>query len=437
MKAGDKVTLQWRGFTQTGTARPLNPVWTVSQTDVGRPLTRLIGRNDVLLIDKGRLELSYKVVYVDGGKDSVSAQQNLKIAPPTQSYLPKPSIDGHGGGPLNPDLFPDGITVRIALYTGARSGDVVTLYTLVANVISAYAAVRIDPSTVDSGLLTLAMDPSWLMVNNGKSAQLFYQYARAGASLTGEPLALLIRTPLDLPVPELDDTKQEPGDEFDQLTMDANDTTSGSLAFVPDGVVIGTDDSVHLHWGLPDVQGHVAIPIAADRKTFNVPKNAIAMHMGAGVGARERLDVYYRVVPSGEPVENYTDSDHIFLKIIPFPQSSFPRIQCKEALGTGGNLSLLQITDPQGATFQLARWAYMHQDQILNIKVVGKENYLLKDYKVVESDVGGTKFSWLSKDFLEQQIGVGNKFKVSVTVSFDGGQTHLAFYDSPELTLTV
>lgn len=437
MKEGDKVTLQWQGFTQTGTARPLNPVWTVTQANVGQPLTRLVGRNDVLLIENGRLELSYKITYAGGGDESISAQQNLRIVAPTQPYLPKPSIDRYSGGPLDPDLFPEGITVRMDLYPEARSGDIVTLYTVIGAVISAYASVRIDPSTVDSGVLSIPMARAWLLANNGKSAELFYQYARAGATLSGEPLALLIRKPLELPAPDIDDTKQESGDDPDQRTMDAGITTSGSLAFVPTGAVIGPNDSVQLHWGKPGTQGHVAIPLAADRKTFTIPKNAIAMHMGAGEAGRERLSVYYRVIPSGEPAENYQDSLPVFLKVIPFPKNRFPTIQCELAQGTGGQLSLARITDARGARFNLTNWSYMNEDQILNIKVFGKEHYLLKDHVVLVSEVGKVKESWLSTDFLTTQVGVNNKFRVSVTVSFDGGHIHHSFNDSPELTLTV
>lgn len=435
MAKGDKVTLRWRGFTATGTPRPLNPVWTVTEADVGHPLTRLVGRTEVMLLENGRLELSYSIAYAGGGVDSVSAQQNLTIVAPTEQYLPIPTIDRHGGGSLDPDLFPEGITVRITLYPGARSGDVVTLYIGVAAGIRAHVSVRIDPSTIDSGVLTFHLDHAWLMSNNGKSAELSYQYARAGQSLSGTPLPLLIRKPLDLPPPEIANTTQEPGDEPEERMMDAGVTTAGSHASVPASAVIGENDSVHLHWGKPGEPGHVAIPVAADRKTFTIPKNAIATHMGAGEGARARLSVYYRVVPSGEPAENYQDSTFVYLKIKPFPQNRFPTIQCELAQGTGGRLSLSLVTDSRGARFNLAQWSYMHEGQILNIKVVNKDHYLLKDYEVKEADVGIVNTSWLSKEFLVSQVGVGGKFKVSVTVSFDGGQTFLPFNDSPELTL--
>lgn len=436
MKVGDKVTLQWRGFTEADTPKPLNPVWTVAEANVGQPLTRLVGRTEVILIENGRLELSYKITYAGGGAESVSAQQNFRIVAPIEPLLPIPVIDRHGGGPLDPDLFPDGITVRVTLYSGARSGDIVTLYTMVGTVTQAQISMRIDLSTVDSGVLTFNLEYAWLLNNNGKLAELFYQYARPGESLSSDPLPVLIRKPLELPQPDIADTNQETGDQPDERTMDAGITTAGSKASVPDNAVIGENDAVELHWGKHGTTGHVAIPLSADRKTFSIPKNAIAMHMGAGEGARERLSVYYRVVPSDEPAENYQDSAYVYLKILPFPKNRFPTIQCAQAVGTGGKLSLADITDARGAQFNLAQWSYMYEKQILNIKVVGKEQYLLKDYELLSSEVGVAKTSWLPKDFLVSQIGVGNKFRVSVTVSFDGGRTHLPFNDSPELTIT-
>ncbi|MDQ0127241.1 hypothetical protein J2W17_006241 [Pseudomonas lini] len=438
MAKGDKVTLLWQGFDRNANPRPpLRPVWEVTDAQVGRPLTRLVSRNEVLLIAAGRLELSYSIVYAGGGEDSVSALQTLRIVAPTLQRLPELAIDDHGGGPVDPVRFPEGVTLRGALHPQARVGDTVMLNATVGTGTDAAVSVRLDPSTLDSGALALQLEHAWLVLNNRKTAELTYQYARPGSVFSSEPLRLLISQPLDISPPILRDAVPEKGDEPNEGRMDAANTTSGSRASVPLEAIVDETDTIHLYWGEPGTAGHsvVTTPVAGDWRAFDIPKNAIAMNMGAGVGSRDRLKVFWRVTPHGEPQENWQDSEPFWLKIEPYPRTSFPAIQCVTAAGTS-ELSLKMIDDPKGARFELGRWAYMAQDQILNIKVVGKDYYLIQNHSLTETEAQAPSFtSWLPESFLRNQIGIGNKFKVSVTVSFDQGRTHLPFRDSAELTL--
>lgn len=438
MAKGDKVTLLWQGFDRNDRPRPpLSPVWEVTDAQVGRPLTRTGFKSDVLAIAGGRLELSYSIVYAGGGEESVSALQSLRIEAPTLPRLPELAIDGHGGGAIDPVRFPEGITLRVALHPQARVGDTMMLNAMVGTGTNAAASVRLDPSTLDSGALTLRLEHSWLLLNNRKTAELTYQYARPGSVFSSEPLRLLISQPLDVPAPILRDAVPEKGDEPNEGRMDAADTTSGSRASVPTEAIVSETDTIHLYWGEPGTAGHsvVTTPVAGNWRAFDIPKNAIAMNMGAGVGSRDRLKVFWRVTPSDEPPENWQDSKPFWLKIEPYPRTSFPVIQCSTAAGTP-ELSLERIDDSRGAKFELGRWAYMEQHQILNIKVVGKDYYLIQHHHLTEAEAQAPSFtSWLPESFLRNQIGIGNKFKVSVTVSFDEGRTHLPFRDSAELTL--
>jgi hypothetical protein len=440
MAKGDKVTLQWRGFESDDTPRPLNPFWDVQDADVGRPLEKLVARNQVILIEDGRLELRYHIAYAAGGEDSLSAQQNLRIVAPVLQRLPALTIDDYTGGALNPDRFPNGVTLRIELYAGAQVGEVATLYATIGTETEASACIRLDPSTFDSGVLTLHLDHAWLVARDGKRPVLRYQFARAGSIMSGEPLELSVRRPLRLPHAIILDVIQETGEEPNEGAILAADTaTTGSRASVPAEAIVGDADTIHLHWGEPGTPGHsvVTTPIAGDRRAFDIPKSAIAMNMGAGVGERPRLKVFYRVIPAGEPEENFQDSDPYFLlKIVPFPIDRFPTIQCELGQGTDGILYLSRISDPQGAEYTLRAWSYIEEDQILNIKVSGKDHYLLKDHRVTKAEADAEHISsWLLKSYLETEIGIGNTFKVSVTVSFDEGRTHTSFKDSTVLTL--
>jgi hypothetical protein len=438
MAVGDKYTLQWNGFDESGKDKTLTPFDHVKEGEVGQPLTWGVTKANVMLIENGRVELSYSILYANG-KSSVSAQQTLRIVAPAQPHLPKPSIKQHNGGPLDPSLFLEGATVQIQLYQGATAGDVVVLYGRTAraanNLIS---AMRVDPSTIDSGVLEFHLQHAWLEANIGANVELVYQYGRPGAALSGEPLALNIRKPLDLPVPDINDTIPEGEQGANEGVMDAGSTVLGTQVRVAS--TAGAANTVHVHWGRPGTPGHrvVTAPTAGDWQLFDIPANAIAMNMGAGIGANERLNVFYRVVMSGDPPEVYQDSKSFNLRIIPYPQDRYPVIQCVLAQGTGGRLSLDKV-GPEGAKFELGRWAYIHEGQILNIKVVGRDVYLLRDHRVTGPEANPATKSisaWLSRDFLANQLGVGNKFKVSVTISFDAGLTHTPLKDSPELTLT-
>ncbi|WP_368991554.1 hypothetical protein [Pseudomonas silesiensis] len=310
MAKGDKVTLQWHGFDRNGVPRPFNPVWEVTDAQVGRPLTRLVERSRVLLISGGRLELSYRIDYAGGGEPSVSALQTLQILAPALPRLPELAIDGHGAGPIDPVRFPEGVTLRVALHPQARVGDTVLVNATVSTGTNAAVSVRLDPSTFDSGTLTLQLEHSWLVANNRKNAELTYQYARPGSVLSGEPLRLLIRQPLDIPMPSLEDAVPEPSDEPNEGRMNAADTTSGSRASVRPEAIVDEADTIHLYWGEPGTAGHsvVTTPVAGNWRAFDIPKNAIAMNMGAGVNSRERLKVFWRVVPNGEPTKRSTAS---------------------------------------------------------------------------------------------------------------------------------
>jgi hypothetical protein len=438
MAAQDKVTLRWRGFEDDGSPSNLNPSREVRPEDIGHPLTFLVARTQVRLIAGGRLELTYDIAYKGGGETSPSAQQNLRIVAPDSARLPALAIDGHASGPLDPERFTQGATLRIALYPGAQPGDVAMVHATVGTVTEAIAWVRLDPSTFDSNVLTVHLGHAWLLANNGKSARLHYQFARAGVVMSGESLSVLIRRPLALPLAVVSDTSQEQGNGPDEHTMDARFTTSGSKVRVHDDAVVSESDLIHVHWGVPDSPGHSVVtkPVPGKWREFDIPNNAIARNMGMGVGSRERLTVFYRVVPAGEPPENFQDSLPVRLKILPFPRDQFPRIQCELAQPDTGELFLTSVVDARGAEFKIRRWAYAEVNQIVNIKVVGKERYLLKEHLLTKSELDAASLSaWLPRDFMENEIGVDNKFKVSVTVSFDGGRSHIAFNDSPEITI--
>jgi hypothetical protein len=135
--------------------------------------------------------------------------------------LPAPTVDENSGGPLDPEHFPRGATVRIALHPQAQVGDMATLYAVASGDTSLFVSVRLDASTLDSGTLTMLLPHAWLLLNNSKRVALTYQFSRVGSVLSGEPLELLVRQPLELSLPIMSDTTQEPEDEEYEGTMDA------------------------------------------------------------------------------------------------------------------------------------------------------------------------------------------------------------------------
>ncbi|MNP23558.1 hypothetical protein D3C76_1162730 [compost metagenome] len=88
------------------------------------------------------------------------------------------------------------------VYTDIQEGDWVLVYwTGSERAKSVIKALRVDRSTLDSGLIELLIEPQWLVANSNGRVQVTYQFARGGVARTAESLPLDIKKSLHLPPP--------------------------------------------------------------------------------------------------------------------------------------------------------------------------------------------------------------------------------------------
>ncbi|WP_295474910.1 hypothetical protein [uncultured Pseudomonas sp.] len=398
---------------------------TLTAAEVGQPLSWAVPRNELEVIEGGYLEARYQIVYATPTTPTQGPLQRFDVVRSALSRLPALSIEDFGGGPLDPELFPNGITLLVEPYPGMQPGDDVLLH---ANGIEALdRALRIDETVVDSGLLSFAVERPWLVANNGKQVSFTWQYARGGAAGSSEPLSVLLRKPLHLPPPVVEGAEPEdPVDGVPRGYLFPDKITGGVYVHVPNEAVIGPDDALQMHWDGHASTGNIVVtePMPSDPLRFYIPKAAIPANIG------KRLNVFYQVTPPGEPA---SASELFDLEIRSMP-SGWPAPQLRRPTQSRP-LSLAQVP-ASGALFALAAWVFMAVGQTVRIEALGllstgeQDSLLLRDDLPVSEDeyYAGELQATLSRAFLER-LQPGSHFEVRVRTSFDDGHSYIAFVD--------
>ncbi|MBT2341801.1 MULTISPECIES: hypothetical protein [Pseudomonas] len=431
MSVGDQVTLTMKRYFFDGIAwDDFTRRIVLSEPDLGRPLQWTVPLSELEPIEDGSALISYSIVYTTPTVPSHSREQALRIVTPQTPLLPAPRVKDYTGDMLDPEAHPNGITLVIEIYPGIQVGDEVVLYAMGDP--KEIKTLRVDPSTVDSQVLQIAVDHGWLSANNGKTVELTYQYARVGRAGTSMPLTLTLRRPLHLPHPEIEGVIRDGEDEEYRGYLLASSITGGVSIKVPAEAVIGSEDTVQMHWeGYGDSGSHVADPTVGDPKRFYIPPRFVPANMG------KRLDVFYRVTPPGEPSYKSGVFDLEIKDIV----NGWPTLQIRSPASPDNKISLRAVIDE--VTFNLANWIFMAQGQRVKITatgllaVGGEEIFNLRegDAEVVteEEYLAGALSSRLPRSFLER-LRLNQQFDVRVETSFDEGFSYKAFpMISPQL----
>ncbi|MFD2643538.1 hypothetical protein [Pseudomonas japonica] len=434
MQVGDRVTLHWRGYFDDELDNQHNVVKTLAAGDIGKPLQWVVPSIHVLLAEGGEAHLHYSVQYREGGQVSQSGQQVFRVARENGVLLPSLRIDGHDGGEqLDPGLFPNGLVLRIDLYPDIRVGDEILLYWLGnRESFSTVKSLRVDTSTLDSGVLLAHLEPQWLEAAQGERISLFHQFARGGAAASSLPLALQIRRPLNLLPPIVDDASAEGGNGENKGVLAAGDAVFGAQVNVPETVPIGSQDRLEVHWqGHPEGGRHIATtPISEQQnRSFFIPPSAIAANMSAGES--KRFPVFYRLTPAGEAPQ---DSVPFNLRIAPLPSGVYPNVQCLEAQGNQ-SLSLRDVP-VGGANLRLDGWLFIAVGQLLTLEAVGvaatgAESVVVRDaWPVSASEFAGNRVHALLPRWFLQRLLLNQQFFLKARVSFDKGESFTSFNDT-------
>ncbi|MDO7900289.1 hypothetical protein [Pseudomonas citrulli] len=422
MRVGDEVIFSWQGYFQ-GVPEPVyQESKQIRAEHLQQPLTFTVPYIEIRSIEGEHADISYRVEYAEQpSQPSESEQQRIDIVDPGSALLPSLSVKGHTAGPINPGHYPDGLTLQVKpLYLDIQENDWVLLYwTGSEKAKSVTKALRVDRSTVDSGLFEFYIEPHWLTVNSNAQVKVLYQYARAGVARSAEPLLLEISKPLHLPPPIIEDVT--PGAD-NHGTWAA--TTNGAYVNVPDTAEIGTGN-VEVHWqGHPNGGRHIAtVPVSGRR--FHIPATAIAANMSTLAQGRY-FPVFYSV--EGEP------SVHFNLLVTPLPATRYPATTSEHI--TGGRMHLSEVPF-SGADLVIESpgfdaWPFMAQGQLLTMEATAAHlSYPVRNARpVTEAEFRNKKITAKlpKREFLES-LQNGEEFSLTARVSFDGGETFTPFRD--------
>jgi opacity protein-like surface antigen len=427
MAVGDKVMITWQGFFDGGNEdSPYTNTKNLDAGELARVMIWSLERTYVDFISGGRAQMSYSIAYVSPSDNPVySLVQTINIVKPSPARLPAIGIENHDGSSIDPELFPEGLTLLANVYTGIQVGDDVLLYAMgrLAST-SVVESLRVDQAMIDSGKLSFTVEQKWLRDNLGDAVTLEYQYARPGVAESSERLALDVRASWRPEAPIVVGAQEEaPGPS--QGFIEAEGLVRGAVIKVPQEVMLGDNDKVQVHWDGYGTSGHsiVTEPEANDRRTFVIDPAAVPANMG------KRLNVFYQVTRPGEAVATSRPFD---LRVIAVPPARFRTIQCAQA--SLGNLPLSQVP-VTGADFTLERWMFMAPGQLLTIRAESSTNiYLLENFLITEAHLTAGKVeAKLGLEYL-QKLGSGARLTIEVSVSFDEGNSQTAF---PSISLTV
>jgi hypothetical protein len=400
----------------------------VDEVQLGKPLVWKVPKSELQMIFQGFADVTCRVDYAVPTTPTISATQRFWMIAPVAPLLPAPAIKDFTGGDLDPDAFPEGVTVQIPAYDGLQMGDDLVLYAVSgASLIQSWPA---DVSTVDSGVLEFHLGHEWLASNNGQSLQLIYQYAREKAAGTGSPLTLTLRKPLNLPAPIVE---QATSTGENQGFIAVERVIAGVNITIPEAAVIGAQDKVQMHWqGYGDIGSAVVDPVAGDPRRFQIRPDAVPANIG------RRVDVLYKVTPpGGSPTPS-----SVFDLEVRAPTGGWPTLQIVEPPLNAMRLSLSSVT-ARGVQCLLESWMFMAQGQRIRIRISG----LKPDGQQTELDLrpgdeeqvtedeyyAGEVWSVIPLAFLNT-LKINENLLIDVGISFDLGDSYLPF---PGLNVTL
>jgi len=433
MAAGDELEFVWAAYRPNASQPIISRLHrTVIAEEVGQPLAWNLPYAQLRLIQDGHALMSYSVTYANpvdpAASPTQSAEQRIAGVPPGVPLLGALSVVGHGGGQIDPSLYPFGVPLRVPPYPGLQVGDSVVVYAD-GDSSSTQAALRLDISSVDSGILQLRLDVRWLQAHYGEDVTLTYQYARAGASLSSAPLVLTVRRALHLLAPVLPDATPYDDDGSGILKgwISAGNAQSGVLIDIPEQDEIARGDTRWVVWDGYNGEHRVDNPIVGSDWRYKVLPAVIPADLG------KHVTIQYAVVPVGES-EPY-GSPVFDLEIRNF-EGGWPELQAENPRVSDGRNGIKFSEIDSVMVFKMGSWRFMAEGQWLKINAAGIrdvdgqtiDHELRNEREPLTEDeyFDGSVLAELPLSFIEQ-LKIGEDFDVVFEVSFDHGFSYKSF----------
>ncbi|WP_150668009.1 hypothetical protein [Pandoraea anhela] len=289
MAAGDKLEWFWTGVSPAGTT---SGSVILDRTQVTRPYVFAVPRTVVDANANGResVSVSYRVTRAGSEVAQNSAINQFRVTPPLAERLAAPSVDQASGGiTLDPDSVPpQGATIRIPIYDGMISGDLV--YVRFGSAVGPELIGTIDVTKNLVGHeLTILVPKSKVQQYLGGPVVVNYSVLSPGGKLRDSAnLVLNIATEVKWPAPRVDEAD---GDSLDPVVAAGGVTTR-----ILRSTQMERNDRLVLHWGAPGDPGYYidSITVSTQRDyRFLVEPEDVAPWIGKTVPVR------YEVVRAG------------------------------------------------------------------------------------------------------------------------------------------
>jgi hypothetical protein len=423
MRAGDKVTLLWQGYNSSDIPRqPYSYDITVTEADVGLPVQMTVPRTQLATIPGGHAQLSYCIDYVNDTGRTVAPTQRFSIDPAATDRLPVLTIAEQSGDTLDPALITNGLTFCAERYPQLREGDTLAVYATdpLAETAEPIASVRLDRSSVDSGLLQCKTDGDWLWDYLDRDILFSYHVARPGLALSSEALRLPVRAAMNLPAPIVAGASGAGQSEGEFKALSAQD---GIKVWVPSAAVYPSNAALEMHWeGFGDSGSYVARSSTGDTPpAYMIVPEVVAPNIGKWVR------VFYRVLVPNEPARQ---SAVFTVKILPIPEFNYPTLVCIEAQNDALSRKSL---GPNGSMQTIAKWPLIAQGQRYEVIATGTLNgggatkhYLIQNAPVGPGQVNGGVSVRLSIDWL-MTLQLGTDITFTFRVTADEGESYVTF----------
>lgn len=422
MQAGDRLTTVWNGYRFDGGPQPeLRVERLVQAEDVGLPMQLALPASPIHEIEGGYGYLNYWIEYLDSTTRTVAPRQRFDIQPAPAQRLPALTILEQTGPDLDPELMAAGMTFSIERYPDLRDGDTLMIFAENPSTRASQTviSVRLDRSSIDSGLIRCVVEGDWLWDYLDQRVSLSYHIARPGVVLAADPLVLPVRLKMLLPAPMVKDAG--PTGEVGQADYKALSGRDGVEIRVPTAAVFPVDAWVEMHWEGVHEDGTSVVP-GDPAAPYTVPARFVAPNIG------KRVRVFYRVQVEGEPPR---DSLPLVLNILPIPAGAYRDLVCEQAVN--GELRVVAL-GRQGSDQRQPPWPLIAAGQYVRLEVTGTLNgggterrQLMTDRVVTTPEVNIGVSEWLDKAWLERmQLNSFINFTVQISADRGASYTRLA-----------
>jgi hypothetical protein len=432
MDNGDVIDMVWLGTTASGTPSLHEVTHTVTAGEKGKVITLPVLNTHIAPLDRGTLDLYYRVSNDKYALFAVSESEHLLLkVEQIRAELPAPKVVEAPDGVLDPALVPDSATLLVD-YLGTAPGDVLTYYwTGKPGDGSASDWVPITTPTAGKPI-TFRIDQTLIASNLNSLVKVRYTLKRAttGQFSYSATLDVIIGSLIgELPAPEVLEAPVQVLDPMDALNGATVRAMYESMQAIP-------PDIITLSWlGTPGAGTSQDLERPGNANgfvDFNVPASVV----GANIG--KQVEVSYDVSRTGQS----STSDLLELTVSSFldPENQLPRPRITQADDASKVLNLSSFTG--NAQVTVGTWPFSAARQRVWLRLEGKTstgaNYTIALQTGVELSAAQAS-NGLNETVLRselEKLGHDSQLTVVCKVTFDGAADENSAIEFPRAAYT-